>query len=298
MDNDTKHVLTILGLVACFGAGYFVCRGENKDAIRTGEKFSAFTRIENNIGGKTNLSFENENKAVESAVNGYYKSVDNYFEYNFIDNTPAEYVVKNADTKEYDYIDKYQIIDNIAYINCSHFDFYATQGFVHFFRDNPEADGFIIDLRNNGGGVTDNCMSMLGYFIEPRNIVRYYRNDGTTEDIGITDAVKSTDKKVIILVNGYTASSAEIFTSAMMQFYEDTTIIGTKTYGKGIFQQKEYISENETIEYTAGYYTVGNWDCYNGIGITPDIEIPMDYNPDIICTDEDIQLQTALDLFK
>lgn len=298
MDNDTRHVLAILGFVACFGAGYFICKGENRDILKTGEKLNTFTRIENELDGKVNLDFKNENKAVENAVNAYYQTNDRFFSYNYYDDS-ADSASESTEEKTYDYRNKYQMIDDIAYINCSHFNFYSTQGFTHFFKDKPETAGLIIDLRNNGGGSTEDCANTLGHFISARNIVKQYYFDGTTVDVATPEINFLYTNDIVILANEKTASASEIFISAMKQFYEGkVTVIGTKTYGKGTFQVNQYLSDDEEVKYTAGYYTVGDWNCYDGIGISPDIDVSMEYDPDIICTDDDVQLQTAIDLFK
>lgn len=296
MDNDTKHVLTILGFVACFGAGYFVYGAENKDTVKTGEKFSIFSKIENILDGKKKVNFEDENKAVENAVNGYYQTNDEYFEY-------SANLTENTDNKDssYEYLNSYKINNNIVYINSNDFFLDGIQGFTHFFRDNPapETDGYIIDLRENIGGMTDYCMGVLGNFIEPQTIGEYHYYNGDREDVKVSGTKKTNGEKVVILVNGNTKSASEIFTATMKQFYDgEVIIIGSETYGKGSFQKMVNISADEILKYTAGYYTVGNWQCYDGVGIAPDIEVAMDYNPDIICTDDDIQLQTAFDLFK
>ena len=297
MDSDSKHVLTILGLVAFFGAGYFVCKSENHDALALGEKFSVFTKIENNLDGKKEKISDNE-KAIENAVNGYFQTEDKYFEYSS-DTTENEEV----GSKELpDFVNTYQLFDNIVYINSSNFFLDGIQGFTHFFRDypEPECDGFIIDLRQNIGGMTDYSINLLSDFLSPvDNLEISYYYDGTTKTRNISKDSKKTSADVVILVNEKTASSAEIFTSAMKQFYDgNVTIVGTKTKGKGTFQEFISLSDNEQIKYTAGKYTVGNWQCYDGVGISPDVEISMDYEPEIICTDDDIQFQSALDLFK
>ena len=143
-------------------------------------------------------------------------------------------------------------------------------------------------------------MNVLAYFLDqPLTVGKYHYYNGEEEELKISGTKKVNGEKIIILVNEKTASSAEIFTSAMKQFYNgEVTTIGTTTQGKGTFQKIQYLSDNELVKYTAGYYTIGNWDCYDGIGITPDIEVSMDYLPDIICTDNDIQLQKALELLK
>ncbi|MDE6835046.1 MAG: hypothetical protein K2J39_12500 [Ruminococcus sp.] len=297
MDSDSKHVLTILGLVACFGAGYFACKGENREALAIGERFNVFTQIENNLDGKIEMIPENEDIAIENAVNSYYQTDDRYFEYNSTDHEETE----NEDNS-YEYVNKYNIYDNIVYINSDNFFLDGIQGFTHYFRDypTPECDGFIIDLRENIGGMTDYCIGVLGSFLFPvDNLMTYYYYNSNSKTRNISGNSKKTSADVVILVNEKTASSAEIFASAMKQFYDgNVTIIGTQTRGKGTFQEMEYISDNECFKYTAGKYIVGNWQCYDGVGISPDIEIAMDYQPEIICTDSDIQLREALDLFK
>lgn len=293
MDNDTKHVLTVLGFVFCFGAGYFVCKGENRDALKIGDKFSAVTRIENILDGKENLTFENEEKAVESAINAYYdESSDKYLSYKLNDENK-----KTTESEDYEYKNKYKMIGNICYINSAHFNLDGIQGFTHAFKDCPDAEGFIIDLRNNMGGYTSYSTSSLGYFLGSCEVGMYHYNDGREEKISIRTSEKKTDKKTVILVNEKTASASEIFISSMKQFYEDTVILGSHTYGKGVFQVPAITENSEEINYTAGYYTIGNWQCYDGIGIDPDIELEMKYDPDIICTDEDIQLNAAIEIF-
>ena len=83
MDNDTKHVLVILGFVACFGAGYFTCKTENRDSLKVGEKLSVFNTIENKLENKTDFELSDEKEAIKNAVNGYYQTDDKYFEYSF-----------------------------------------------------------------------------------------------------------------------------------------------------------------------------------------------------------------------
>lgn len=300
MDSDSKHVLTILGLVACFGAGYFICKGENSATLAMGEKFGVFTEIENSLDGKTNMNFENENIAVQNAVNGYYNTADKYFAY-FPYDIPEDTSAEEEETEKPEIFNEYQFFDNIVYIHSEDFFLDGVQGILRYFRDypTPECDGFIIDLRQNIGGNIDYCISALNNFLSPvDNLLTLNYYDGTSEKNSIYMDSKKTSADVVILVDEKTASAAEIFTAAMKQFYDgNVTIIGTNTYGKGIFQKDSYVTDGE-FKYTAGTYTVGTWQCYDGVGISPDIELAMDYDPEIICTDDDIQFRAALDLFK
>lgn len=294
MDSDSKHVLTILGLVACFGAGYFVCKGENSETLALGERFGVVAEIENCLDDKKEIVSDNET-AMVNAVNGYFQTDDSYFDFSRNNEETAE-----TTDSSYEYINNYNIYDNIIYINSSNFFLEGIQGFSHYFRDYPtaECDGFIIDLRENIGGMTDYCMGTLGSFLEPQKVGAYHYYNGNTKELKVSGTKKTNGEKVVILVNENTKSAAEIFTAAMKQFYGDVTVLGTRTYGKGTFQELEILSDDEMFKYTAGTYTVGTWQCYDGVGISPDIEVAMDYEPEIICTDDDIQFRAALDLFK
>lgn len=299
MDSDSKHVLTILGLVACFGAGYFICKNENSETLAIGEKFGVFTEIENSLDGKKE-DVSDKAQAVQNAVNGYYQTDDRYFYYYSDNEEISETENENDSDNDYEYINSYNIYDDIIYINSDNFHIQGIQGFTHYFRDYPTPDcaGFIIDLRNNPGGVTDYCISTLGNFISADNAVMYHYYNGETNVLSV-DGKKSTSADVVILVSETTASAAEIFTAAMKQFYDgNVTVLGTNTRGKGTFQEFESLTDGEQFKYTAGTYTVGTWQCYDGVGISPDIELAMDYDPEIICTDDDIQFRAALDLFK
>ena len=101
----------------------------------------------------------------------------------------------------------------------------------------------------------------------------------------------------IVLCNQYTASSAEIFTSALRD-YSDTglvnvTVVGEKTYGKGIMQSALYYSatDTSTLTFTSAYYNPPSGVNYHGIGITPDLTVANSET-------EDLQLAAAINELK
>lgn len=152
-------------------------------------------------------------------------------------------------------------------------------------------DSLIIDLRNNPGGAISVGMNFADLFIDKARLTQYDKN-GEITALSTTDGVEY-DVPIAVLVNGKTISAAEMITAFLKQ-YADTTIIGTKTFGKAIYQQTGFF-KGGTLTYTNGYVTVGDWECYHGIGIEPDIEIDMD--GDYIGTEQDVQLDEALKLF-
>lgn len=155
-------------------------------------------------------------------------------------------------------------------------------------------DSVIIDLRENGGGYTQVAVEIADMFIgESKTVLTAHSNEGDDE-IYETDKEIIYNVPVVVLVNEKTASAAEIMTSLMKQ-YGDVTLVGMKTFGKGIYQNIGFF-KGESVRYTDGYYTVGDWENYHGKGITPDVVIDMDSQ--YIGTDKDVQLEKAIELLK
>ena len=150
----------------------------------------------------------------------------------------------------------------------------------------------IIDLRNNPGGEVSTAINSADPFINKAE-VRTVQLDGNVTKYETADGIDY-DVPIVLLVNGNTASSAEIFTALLKQ-YADTTIVGTNTFGKGIYQNYA-VFNGGYLQYTAGYTEVGDWESYHGKGIAPDVETEMEYDESIIGTDKDIQLQKALEI--
>ena len=99
MNSETKFMITVFSVVISFGCGYYVCRLENKDAIKTGKTFKTVNYVEDNIKDKAYLNNKNKKKAVECAVNAYYQELtDEYFYYWNDDN--VESVVASINNSE------------------------------------------------------------------------------------------------------------------------------------------------------------------------------------------------------
>lgn len=185
--------------------------------------------------------------------------------------------------------------DNICYINYTeHFD--KTNYGV--FRDaksefGESAKAVIVDLRNNGGGEKQIAMKILDEFLGECEVFHAYFENGESEHLSTVSDGDEFAQPLVILMNENSASASEIVIAGLKQFYSDITLIGVNTYGKALCQTDYYFTSEDKIHYTAGYCIIGDWDCYQGIGIAPDIEVAMDSNQ--IGTDEDIQLQAAVD---
>lgn len=148
----------------------------------------------------------------------------------------------------------------------------------------------IFDLRQNPGGETDSAIKISDMFIDGATM-------NVTQKVGKTIKYSTEDGKdfeipIVVLVDENTASAAEIITAFLKQ-YANAQIVGENTFGKGLIQNYATL-DGYSIKYTTGTFTVGDWPCWQGVGIAPDIEVKMD--PDLIGTDEDIQLQKALEI--
>lgn len=130
-------------------------------------------------------------------------------------------------------------------------------------------DKFIIDLRDNGGGLTDVCIEIADYLLPSCKIMS--ENTKRGEETVYNSKSGSADLKLIVLVNENTASASEILTAAL-QDNGACTVIGTNTYGKGVIQIMHQFDDGSAVKITTSEYFRPNGKPVNGVGITPDIE--------------------------
>ncbi len=133
----------------------------------------------------------------------------------------------------------------------------------------------IIDLRGNTGGFLDQAKSVASLFIEKNKTIYFLEEKGN-----LTEEKDETSTKmnipIAILVNGNTASAAEILTGAMRYSY-GAMVIGTKTYGKGKVQHTLTLNDNDMVKYTSSKWLMPNQECIDGKGISPDYIVENDY---------------------
>lgn len=165
----------------------------------------------------------------------------------------------------------------IGYIEIAEFGGKTDEEFIEAY-DELLAEGaksFVIDLRNNPGGVV-NTATKVADRILPEGLIVYTEDRfGNRQEI-FSDEV-CIDAPMVVLVNSNTASSAEILSGALHD-YGYATIIGEKTYGKGIVQSIAGLYDGSAVKYTHSTYYTPKGTNINGIGITPDIEVEFDYS--------------------
>lgn len=173
---------------------------------------------------------------------------------------------------------KSRIEDDIGYVKVSTFNEQTHVNLVKAIEEmktkiGPKLKGFIIDLRNNPGGLLDQAIAVSDDFLERGAIViTKGRNNEETQRSQARPGDIADGKKILVLINGGSASASEIVAGAL-QDHERATIIGTRSFGKGSVQTIIPLGTNGAIRLTtARYYTPRNRSI-QAKGIDPDIVI-------------------------
>lgn len=154
------------------------------------------------------------------------------------------------------------------------------------------AKGTILDLRDNGGGLLDAAVNISSFFIPKGVIVTEIDRQGNRDPQYATGNTISGITPVAILVNGYTASASEI-TSGALQDYKIATLIGTKTFGKGVVQGIFSMPNGGALKITTQRYVTPAGRDIQHKGIQPNIIVNQSAEPALIDTPKDKQLQAA-----
>jgi carboxyl-terminal processing protease len=137
------------------------------------------------------------------------------------------------------------------------------------------AKRFVLDLRNNPGGRLDQAVEMAGYFLEPGSVV-YIRKDasGEREEITVEGDPESTNAPLAVLVNGGSASSAEILAGALRDNGR-ATVIGVTTYGTGTVLSEFVLRDGSSILLGVAEWLTPDGDFIRETGIEPDVKVPL-----------------------
>jgi carboxyl-terminal processing protease len=157
--------------------------------------------------------------------------------------------------------------------------------------EDKNVKGIVVDLRDNPGGLLSECQSVAGNFMDSGILLWTRDKNGKVQPLDFTG--KKLNLPIVVLVNGGTASASEILTGAM-KYYKEGTVVGEKTFGKGVIQQIFNLPGNYTVKVTIEEYLLPDKSPINGTGIEPDIVISN--NPDKPA--EDLQLNKALEVLK
>lgn len=156
--------------------------------------------------------------------------------------------------------------------------------------DEDRVDAIVLDIRSNGGGFLDQAIKVASIFINSGVIV-------STEGLHFEEEVYSasgnavSDIPLYLLVDEYSASASEILAGAL-QDYDRATLVGETTFGKGLVQHIEPLSNGGAIKVTTAIYLTPKGRNINETGIVPDVVAP----DDLTTEDVDETLERALEL--
>lgn len=163
--------------------------------------------------------------------------------------------------------------------------------------EKQDMDSLIIDLRGNTGGYLSTVTNMLEEFIDKGNVIYQIQSSSGVKQY---KTVKASDKKykIVVLIDGGSASASEIMSAAMKEVY-GATLVGQTTYGKGTVQTTKNLSNGSMIKYTIEKWLTPSGKNIDKEGIKPDYEVELgDSYKNNPTKENDAQLQKALDLLK
>lgn len=144
------------------------------------------------------------------------------------------------------------------------------------------AQGIVVDLRENGGGLLPEAIFTSSVFIEKGDVVveTRSRTEGDATYRAIGGNVET--PPIVVLVNRNTASAAEILAAAL-QTDLGAPVVGTRTYGKGVFQQVLDLNNGGSLDLTVGEFLTADGVSLAGKGLKPDVYVPLprDANRDV-----------------
>lgn len=130
-------------------------------------------------------------------------------------------------------------------------------------------DGFVLDLRDNGGGIVQSAIEIARMWMNTGKIVQVVDRDGNREVIHANQTAL-TQKPLAVLVNGNSASASEILTGALMD-NRRAVVVGTQTFGKAVVQQVHPLPDGSALTVTTAHYYTPNGTDISHRGIAPNV---------------------------
>ena len=175
--------------------------------------------------------------------------------------------------------------DSVGYINLNSFTEDCAKEFRYALIDLKKQGikNLVLDLRGNGGGSLSEAVKIVNMFVPKGKTVVTTKGKIARAKSEYKTTVEPIDTitPMVVLVNGETASASEI-TSGALQDYKRATILGTKTFGKGLVQVPIDLPYNGQLKLTTSKYYLPSGRCVQGTGVVPDLEVKADSLPNIV----------------
>ncbi len=192
---------------------------------------------------------------------------------------------------------RFKMMGNIAEITITQFNEETVKKFNRAVKDAlaNDAEGIILDLRNNPGGYLDAAVQVAGDWASNEVIVTERLSDDRETPYRSDGKARLATKPTVVLVNQGSASGSEIVAGAL-QDHGKATVIGKKTFGKGSVQSYEQFSDGSALKLTVAEWLTPKRRSINRQGVEPDIELDLtdeDYE-----ADRDPQMDKAFEILK
>ena len=192
--------------------------------------------------------------------------------------------------------------NDIGYLRLSTFDKECSNEFKQKFEELQQKNikSLIVDLRNNGGGIVDEALSIAELMTNKDETLLITVDKNNKEVVTKAKQDKTINIPIILLVNENSASASEILAGALKDNNE-AKLVGTKTYGKGVIQELLTLTDGSGIKITTNEYYTPSRNKINKIGIEPDekVELSDDLKNQLeIEESKDTQLQRAIEMLK
>lgn len=185
-----------------------------------------------------------------------------------------------------------------GYINISNFDNEGVKQFQSAMEDLKKQGmtGLVLDVRNNGGGSLEAVTKMLDELL-PEGVLLTEKYKNKEDVVYRSTDEKQFDKPIVVLINGGSASASEVMAGAL-QDRKAATLVGVKSFGKGIVQSIFSLRFGGGIKLTTGQYLLPSGRCIHGTGLTPDVEVTYSGTSNELGGEDDNQLQEALTILE
>ena len=189
---------------------------------------------------------------------------------------------------------------NLAYIRLKSFNENSDKQFlksVKKFEQKKKLTGYVLDLRNNPGGLLTQAINITDFFLDDGEIVSTKgRKISETRKFFARKGDETKGKPVIVLINNGSASASEIFAGALKD-HKRAIIIGENSYGKGSVQSIIPLQNGGGMRLTISKYYLPSGKSISEVGVTPDILVEEQDNDFSISSEQDNQLNYAIKLF-
>jgi carboxyl-terminal processing protease len=189
---------------------------------------------------------------------------------------------------------------NIGYIRLKSFNENSDKQFLKSlkkFEQNSKVSGYVLDLRNNPGGLLAKAINITDFFLDDGEIVSTKgRNISETRKFFARKGDEIKGKPIIVLINNGSASASEIFAGALKD-HKRAIILGENSYGKGSVQSIIPLKNGGGMRLTISKYYLPSGKSISEVGVTPDILVEETGDDFKIKSDKDNQLNYAIKLF-